>query len=614
MHVVGMLLTTACVGRATPSRAYPTPDYCAGDTRFWSKEQRHTCCWIQGRGCLDDRGNAVEDFAYDRSYGHESDHEQPYGGDGRSRFQEHSRPAAESHFGDPTEHYGTPTEHYRPVAETHFQAPSPPAPLPPWGGAQVLGSGHGVYPGNDRGSKDPNANFGDWFDDADERKSKSFWPPGDHPDEFHDRHFSDPAQAQAGWGVAAPSLPAQETYDTGAIRIRAPHPANCKPRFIPPGSPLHSTDLNGVALPDACFGVAGQATGPHHVFVIGDWGGVHIPPKPADHRSPKFPQNQRRFVHGVDDCAQQRVAAQMKERAQWANPDYLLNVGDNFYWGGLNAKCGTPPYKAADSTGQWKWIYEEIYKGPGLDNKQWLGVLGNHDFGGYFFTSAWDQVIGYTWFNGATHRWLTPALYWSVKVHYPDFAVDYVFVDSNVIDAMEPTSDQEHNICSQKHNNPHATCGPQGPESIESCPGWFDNLWKEETKWLDRLLGASTTEWQIVVTHYPPNFGNQAAWLEMSAKHGIDLFVTGHVHRQEVHYRGDAFGDTAYIISGGGGGITSEGVPSMDGNDDQYGFMDLTLSRQHILIQAISHGGRVRSNTTVFPRARRSPLQPTRLV
>merc|ERR1712194_270168 len=54
---------------------------------------------------------------------------------------------------------------------------------------------------------------------------------------------------------------------------------------------------------------------------------------------------------------------------------------------------------------------------------------------------------------------------------------------------------------------------------------------------------------------------------------------------------------TAWIVSGGGGGITSEDIPSEDGDDDQYGFFDLTLSKKVIEIQGISHGGFLRTQT-----------------
>ncbi|CAK0864976.1 unnamed protein product [Prorocentrum cordatum] len=145
------------------------------------------------------------------------------------------------------------------------------------------------------------------------------------------------------------------------------------------------------------------------------------PPVPADHRAPGF-KHEREFVDGVDDCAQQRVAEQMKARAGEKNPDYVINLADNFYWAGIDTQCGGPCYEFADDTGQWAQGFENVYNGPGLDGKQWLGVLGNHDYGGWMFNKGWDRIVAYTW---ASDRWMTPALYWAAKVNYGDFTVDY---------------------------------------------------------------------------------------------------------------------------------------------------------------------------------------------
>lgn len=100
--------------------------------------------------------------------------------------------------------------------------------------------------------------------------------------------------------------------------------------------------------------------------------------------------------------------------------------------------------------------------------------------------------------------------------------------------------------------------------------------------------------------------------MELADVGGIDIICTGHEHSQTVWAptSNDNFlKPTAVIISGGGGGITSEGIPSKEGKDDQYGFMDLTLTRGAIKIEAISHGGYLRSTTTVLPRQRRVVLR-----
>merc|ERR1719199_1311601 len=95
--------------------------------------------------------------------------------------------------------------------------------------------------------------------------------------------------------------------------------------------------------------------------------------------------------------------------------------------------------------------------------------------------------------------------------------------------------------------------------------------------WLEKMLAASKAEWQIVITHFPPfNNKNKGFWARLARKYGIDLIVTGHSHYQNVWYYKEFTGwsleGTAWVITGGGGGITSERTPVHGGNDDAYGF------------------------------------------
>lgn len=119
-------------------------------------------------------------------------------------------------------------------------------------------------------------------------------------------------------------------------------------------------------------------------------------------------------------------------------------------------------------------------------------------------------------------------------------------------------------------------------------------------------MDKSTSEWQIVVTHFPPTWASNF-WAHLAHKYGIDVIITGHIHSQQMHL-GDDHGNflrpTAWIVSGGGGGITSEDVPNEAGLDDQYGFFELTLSLDTIEVQGISHGGKLRMSGFVRQRAR----------
>lgn len=126
---------------------------------------------------------------------------------------------------------------------------------------------------------------------------------------------------------------------------------------------------------------------------------------------------------------------------------------------------------------------------------------------------------------------------------------------------------------------------------------------------LEDVLRLSYADWQVVVTHFPPEWGKED-WQYLSKTYGIDLIVTGHRHCQEVWPGDDTskpsgeenfLRPTTWIVSGGGGGITSQGLPERSGEDDMYGFMDLTISRSSIKIEAISHGGQLRSTTHALP-------------
>uniref|UniRef100_A0A7S1KVD2 Calcineurin-like phosphoesterase domain-containing protein n=1 Tax=Alexandrium catenella TaxID=2925 RepID=A0A7S1KVD2_ALECA len=317
------------------------------------------------------------------------------------------------------------------------------------------------------------------------------------------------------------------------------------------------------------------------------------------------------YVDGVDDNPQLLVANTFKARASQKDPSYILNVGDNFYWGGIEKNCGTPMGEISYTAHhQFNQIFEGIYQGAGLSNKPWLSVLGNHDWGGRVFNNGWDQQIAYTW---ASPRWRLPAPYWSQRVEYPDldFSVDYVMLDSNFVDAKEPSEDPEHNLCGSKHNPPNADCKvADGPESIEACPAFFAQLWAEQKPWAESILKQSKATWQIIVTHFP--CGHEQDWYgKLHSQYGLDLLVTGHRHDQELWlpemtYKNHMAGLTC-IVTGGGGGITSEATPDPSNQTDwygeaQYGFYDLLISRDEIVIQSINYNGTNLMNATVRPR------------
>merc|ERR1711972_323002 len=264
---------------------------------------------------------------------------------------------------------------------------------------------------------------------------------------------------------------------------------------------------------------------------------------------------------------------------------------------------------------QFDQVFEGVYSGGAMAGKPWLSVLGNHDWGGRVFNNGWDQQIAYTW---ASNRWIMPAPYFMVPVEFSDqdFTIDVYMLDSNFIDANEPSEDPEHNICGSKHNAPDATCGAiGGPEDIESCPAFFAQLWEEQKVWLEKLMSKSEATWQIVVTHFPcgEDGENQAWYRKLYESYGLDFLVTGHRHDQEMWlpemtYK-NFMGGLTCIVTGGGGGITSEATPDANNTEDwygegQYGFFDLTISKTALKVESVNWDGKVMKSTVVYPNPR----------
>jgi predicted phosphodiesterase len=273
----------------------------------------------------------------------------------------------------------------------------------------------------------------------------------------------------------------------------------------------------------------------------------------------------------------------MKKVAKTTKPDYVLNVGDNFYPGGIGlpgtcGKAGNQPTNDAAGHAQWTAVWDDVYFGndSALTGKPWLSVLGNHDYGGRGFLTGWDQQIFTTWDR---EDWVMPGQYWSRKVQYADFAVEYFFMESNIIDARD-AGDKHHYICQGSGECFGINAG--------NCHNMFQDAYTKSIEMLEKGLKASTAEFHIIVTHYPgPDITSDAQIKALHDKYSIDLVFTGHQHEQKIGQDGGM----NYIISGGGGGVTTDGSESHDGHDGAYGFVDFAINRTALTIKMYTWGG-----------------------
>lgn len=357
--------------------------------------------------------------------------------------------------------------------------------------------------------------------------------------------------------------------------------------------PTMATQYDGIAWPPMSLVEAEGASA--HIFAIGDWGGL----LPSHFTAPNHrgeghdcPQDCG-YVNGIDDKAQLLVAAQVKARAGKNSPQYFLNVGDNFYFGGVHQTCGwmgASWQTVQEFQGFWKDVYGS------LTNVPWLSVLGNHDYGGWQFNSGWDAQIGYSFVD---KNWVMPARYFSRVMQHPGFSMEYFMIDSNSFDAHNMDWQPKKNICGP-HNPPGANCAATGgPASVSECKDWFWNSYHEQQRWLQKQLAASTADWQVVVTHFPCEH-DASFYARLHQEFGLDLLVTGHRHQQELFANSGLLGGMTCFVTGGGGGITSE-QPPIGQDTNQYGFFDLTVSKDKIYIESVNLNGRVINSATVTP-------------
>lgn len=351
-----------------------------------------------------------------------------------------------------------------------------------------------------------------------------------------------------------------------------------------PTKPKTPQQYNGIHWPNMC--VSKKVA---HFFGIGDWGGDS-----AGHTwdNPGKCGQRGGKVHDIDDYAQRYVADQMKKLAPEVNPDFVLNAGDNFYPGSINRPCGST-LSMDDPTAQFRTIFEDVYDGP-LDDVPWFSVLGNHDYGGRAFAKGWDIQVLHTWFS---KKWRLPAQYWSQIVEYDGFSIEVFNLDSAFMDAFPNGGDPNHNICQVRDGGASSCFGID----LENCVTEFGKVWAGSLDMLEKGLAASTAHWKIINTHFPgPSIAGQEKIKRLHEQYGIDLIFTGHTHYQASGLTNGMY----WIISGGGGGVSSDAHPSQSGHDSAYGFVHFAADDLQFQIDFHSWAGFITYTSTITKRTK----------
>ncbi|MFS2126054.1 metallophosphoesterase [Pseudomonas sp. Pseusp97] len=279
------------------------------------------------------------------------------------------------------------------------------------------------------------------------------------------------------------------------------------------------------------------------ILVVGCLAGfmVLVPPPPYTPLADQDPSRVTLLAlgdQGSGDLQQWRVAEGMERVAEHeGGVNMVLLLGDNFYGKALSG-LNDPA---------WQLKFERVYHGPWLSRVPFYAVLGNHDY-----PDSAAVELDYASRQMGSRRWQMPAPFYT-----RDFGevqgrplLRVVFLDTNAdVDGRQRQAD-----FLQK-----AFAAP-GPAPL----------------------------WKMVVAHHAMRssggkHGDDAKRLRQllpaMQRSGVDLYLSGHEHNQEVIVRP---GEPAWVVSGGGG-QTLDGIrPGTPGDGtlfaaEQHGFVRLAF-------------------------------------
>jgi tartrate-resistant acid phosphatase type 5 len=254
---------------------------------------------------------------------------------------------------------------------------------------------------------------------------------------------------------------------------------------------------------------------------------------------------------------QREVGIQMGNAAHRNNCSFIITTGDNFYYDGVTG---------IDDV-RWLASFENIYSHPAL-MVPWYPSLGNHDILG-----NWQGQIDYSAVSG---RWTMPDRYYTFeKELVDDTSVRFIILDTNQFIDEYYTNDIYKN-------------GLSGVDRTV------------QLRWLEKKLGTSTADWNIVIGHHQiysgsPNYGNNRNMLRdidpILRSYNTDIYFCGHEHDLQ-HLKAD--GKTHYIISGAGSLVRPTGMgPNSLFSASISGFTLASVTKERIKFYFIDYEGNV---------------------
>lgn len=231
-------------------------------------------------------------------------------------------------------------------------------------------------------------------------------------------------------------------------------------------------------------------------LAVGDWGGLPYPP----------------YVTAV----QKATAREMSKIAEQMGADFVLALGDNFYYKGV---------KSVDSP-RFQETFESVYTAKSLQIP-WYVLAGNHDHAG----SVKAQIE----YSHRSNRWKFPSYYYELNFRIPNTQKTLTIIMLDTIMLCGNSDD----FLDEK---------PRGPLSAVDA--------NRQLTWLQERLARSKADFLLLAGHYPvwsvSEHGPTDCLLHrlhpLLIKYKATAYLCGHDHNlQYIEESG-----VGYVVSGAG--------------------------------------------------------------
>lgn len=289
--------------------------------------------------------------------------------------------------------------------------------------------------------------------------------------------------------------------------------------------------------------------------------------------------------------AQKQVLRQTALEAERTKAQFALLVGDNFYPAGVSRWDDT----------QFTTTYEERFAAPALRIPHYA-VLGNHD---YLSGHPEAQVERH---YKVQSNWTLPNR-WYTK----EFSLSCMGIPGAQGSSSQAANNTLNNETPQEV---HGSLVERNATVlfifIDTMVLAHGGLWDgieqmerdEHWQWLEDALASHQADWVIVVGHHPifsaGDHGDSRKLLKHLAPllryHGVDAYIAGHDHDQQLLLDVTGSKGPSYLISGSASKLreyVQYDHPRLRFADNSYGFLSMRLNGSHLSSTWLADDGRV---------------------